>query len=116
MFFADCAARSFFDQVANKWSVMILTVLIERPTRFNDLRRRLEGISARCLLYPLLNGARRIEAIEGADRRGNGPCKATSTAHYPSASSSSSTSSDRCHGSFLEVTRFLSPLWHLCKR
>ncbi len=31
IFFADCAARSFFDQVANKWSVMILTLLIERP-------------------------------------------------------------------------------------
>ena len=37
VFFADCAARSFFDQVANKWSVMILTILEEKPTRFNEL-------------------------------------------------------------------------------
>jgi DNA-binding HxlR family transcriptional regulator len=43
VFFADCAARSFFDQVANKWSVVILTLLNEKPTRFNEIRRRLEG-------------------------------------------------------------------------
>jgi DNA-binding HxlR family transcriptional regulator len=50
VFFADCAARSVFDQVANKWSVMILTVLNEKPTRFNEIRRRLEGPThqARC--------------------------------------------------------------------
>lgn len=49
MFFADCAARSFFDQVANKWSVMILTILATRPTRFNEMRRRMEGITHKAL-------------------------------------------------------------------
>lgn len=53
VFFADCAARSFFDQVANKWSVMILTVLIEKPTRFNEFRRRLEGITHKALTQAL---------------------------------------------------------------
>jgi DNA-binding HxlR family transcriptional regulator len=43
VFFADCAARSFFDQVANKWTVMILTVLSEKPTRFNAIRRVRRG-------------------------------------------------------------------------
>ena len=57
VFFADCAARSFFDQVANKWSVMILTLLNERPTRFNELRRRLEGITHKALTQAL----RRLE-------------------------------------------------------
>ena len=57
VFFADCAARSFFDQVANKWSVMILTVLLERPTRFNEFRRRLEGITHKALAEAL----RRLE-------------------------------------------------------
>ena len=57
VFFADCAARSFFDQVANKWSVMILTVLIEKPTRFNEFRRRLEGITHKALTQAL----RRLE-------------------------------------------------------
>ncbi len=57
VFFADCAARSFFDQVANKWSVMILTVLEEKPTRFNEFMRRLEGITHKALTQAL----RRLE-------------------------------------------------------
>lgn len=57
VYFADCAARSFFDQVANKWSVMIMTILAERPTRFNALMRRLEGITHKALTQAL----RRLE-------------------------------------------------------
>ncbi|WP_075352749.1 helix-turn-helix domain-containing protein [Desulfovibrio sp. DV] len=57
VFFADCAARSFFDQVANKWSVMILTILEEKPTRFNGFMRRLEGITHKALTQAL----RRLE-------------------------------------------------------
>ena len=57
VFFADCAARPFFDQVANKWSVMILTLLSEKPTRFNEIRRRLEGITHKALTQAL----RRLE-------------------------------------------------------
>ncbi|GAA0217350.1 helix-turn-helix domain-containing protein [Castellaniella daejeonensis] len=57
VFFADCAARSFFDQVANKWSVMILSVLSEKPTRFNEIRRRLEGVTHKALTQAL----RRLE-------------------------------------------------------
>ena len=57
VFFADCAARSFFDQVANKWSVMILTLLTEKPTRFNEMRRKMEGITHKALTQAL----RRLE-------------------------------------------------------
>jgi len=57
VFFADCAARSFFDQVANKWSVMILALLNEKPTRFNEIRRRLERITHKALTQAL----RRLE-------------------------------------------------------
>lgn len=57
VFFADCVARSFFDQVANKWSVMILTLLSEKPTRFNEIRRRLEGVTHKALTQAL----RRLE-------------------------------------------------------
>jgi DNA-binding HxlR family transcriptional regulator len=49
IFFADCAARAFFDQVANKWSVMILTVLTQNPARFNVIKRRLEGVTHKAL-------------------------------------------------------------------
>jgi DNA-binding HxlR family transcriptional regulator len=64
VFFADCAARAFFDQVANKWSVMILTLLIEKPTRFNEFRRRLEGITHKALTQAL----RRLERNGLIDR------------------------------------------------
>ncbi|MGV1753567.1 winged helix-turn-helix transcriptional regulator [Agrobacterium sp. CG674] len=57
VFFADCAARSFFDQVANKWAVMILTILSERPARFNEMKRRLEGVTHKALTQAL----RRLE-------------------------------------------------------
>lgn len=57
VYFADCAARSFFDQVANKWSVMILTILAGQPTRFNALMRRLEGVTHKALTQAL----RRLE-------------------------------------------------------
>jgi DNA-binding HxlR family transcriptional regulator len=53
IFFADCAARAFFDQVANKWSVMILTVLDQKPTRFNEIKRRLEGVTHKALTEAL---------------------------------------------------------------
>ena len=53
----DRYPRSFFDQAANKWSVMILTVLTEKPTRFNELRRRLEGVTHKALTQAL----RRLE-------------------------------------------------------
>lgn len=57
VFFADCAARGFFDQVANKWSVMILTLLSSKPLRFNELMRCLEGVTHKALTQAL----RRLE-------------------------------------------------------
>jgi DNA-binding HxlR family transcriptional regulator len=55
-FRADCPSRPILDQIADKWSMMALGVL-ERPTRFNELKRRLEGISQRVLTQTL----RRLE-------------------------------------------------------
>ncbi|WP_312757797.1 helix-turn-helix domain-containing protein [Pantoea brenneri] len=53
VFFADCAARVFFDQVANKWSVMILTLLNEKSMRFNEMKRSMEGITHKALTQAL---------------------------------------------------------------
>lgn len=49
--------RPILDQIANKWSIMILTVVCEQPTRFNQLLRRLEGITHKALTEAL----RRLE-------------------------------------------------------
>lgn len=56
-FSSDCPSRSLFDQIADKWSAMVLAVLCDRPHRFNLIRRRLEGVSQKALTQCL----RRLE-------------------------------------------------------
>lgn len=55
-FVADCPTRPILDQVADKWTMMALAVL-EKPTRFNEIRRQLEGVTPRVLTQTL----RRLE-------------------------------------------------------
>jgi DNA-binding HxlR family transcriptional regulator len=43
------ATRPILEQIANKWSVLILSVLCTQPSRFNDLKRRLEGVTHKSL-------------------------------------------------------------------
>ncbi len=52
-FSVDCPSRVLFDQISDKWSMMILTVLDDGPHRFNDLKRRLEGVSQKSLTQTL---------------------------------------------------------------
>ena len=64
-FSADCPARLLFDQIADKWSMMILTVLDSEPQRFNAIKRRLEGVSQKSLTQTL----RRLERNGLIERR-----------------------------------------------
>lgn len=41
--------RTVLDKVADKWTIMILTVLETRPYRFNEIRRRLGEITHKAL-------------------------------------------------------------------
>ena len=54
---AECPSRLLLDQIADKWSVLILAALKDGPQRFNVLRRRLEGITQKALTQTL----RRLE-------------------------------------------------------
>jgi DNA-binding HxlR family transcriptional regulator len=56
-FGVDCPSRLLFDQIADKWSMMVLTVLDRGPLRFNEIRRRLEGVTQKALTQCL----RRLE-------------------------------------------------------
>jgi len=56
VFRADCPSRPILDQIADKWSMMVMA-LLERPTRFNELKRGLEGVTQRVLTQTL----RRLE-------------------------------------------------------
>jgi len=41
--------RPVLDKIADKWTVMILTVLCPKPSRFNEIKRRLDGITHKAL-------------------------------------------------------------------
>ena len=43
------ATRPILEHIANKWTVLILSVLCTNPARFNDLKRRLDGITHKAL-------------------------------------------------------------------
>ena len=51
------ATRPILDQIADKWSVMILGVICTKPARFNAIKRRLGRISHKALTQAL----RRLE-------------------------------------------------------
>ena len=54
---ADCPSRLLLDQIADKWSVLVLAVLRGGPLRFNTIKRRIEGVTQKALTQTL----RRLE-------------------------------------------------------
>jgi DNA-binding HxlR family transcriptional regulator len=50
---ADCPTRVILDQIGDKWSMMVLAVLLPGPRRFNAIKRQLEGITQRVLTQTL---------------------------------------------------------------
>lgn len=56
-FSAECPSRILFDQVSDKWSMMVLIVLEDGPVRFNAIKRQLEGVTQKALTQCL----RRLE-------------------------------------------------------
>jgi DNA-binding HxlR family transcriptional regulator len=54
---SDCTSRVLLDQIADKWSILILAALCKQPLRFNEIRRRLDGITQKALTQAL----RRLE-------------------------------------------------------
>lgn len=61
---AMCPCRPVLDLLADRWSALALDALQDGPLRFGELRRRLEGISAKVLTSVL----RRLEDYELVDR------------------------------------------------
>ncbi|MES4993102.1 helix-turn-helix domain-containing protein [Agrobacterium radiobacter] len=41
--------RPVLDKIADKWTILILTVICPRPSRFNEIKRRLDGITHKAL-------------------------------------------------------------------
>jgi DNA-binding HxlR family transcriptional regulator len=57
--------RPVLEQIAHKWSILILAFLCEEPKRFNALKRRLDGITQKALTEAL----RRLERNGLVQRR-----------------------------------------------
>jgi len=51
----DCASRTVIDVLANKWALYVLGALrrFDRPLRFNELRRLLDGVTQKMLTQTL---------------------------------------------------------------
>ena len=45
----ECPVATTVQLIGNKWKLLILRNLLERPWRFNELQKSLEGISQRVL-------------------------------------------------------------------
>jgi DNA-binding HxlR family transcriptional regulator len=51
---ADCrAVASILSRVGDKWSVLVIMMLVDGPQRFNELKRMIGGISQRMLTLTL---------------------------------------------------------------
>lgn len=53
LFQSDCPSRSVLDHVTSRWGSLILFVLMERTHRFNELGRRIGGVSEKMLAQSL---------------------------------------------------------------
>ena len=76
IFSACCPSRPIIDQIANKWSMLVLTALRDEPHRSNAICRRLEGITHEALTRTLRRLERNGHVIPSlpivVNRRGNG--------------------------------------------
>ncbi|MGH1564291.1 winged helix-turn-helix transcriptional regulator [Mumia sp. DW29H23] len=51
----NCEVRQILDRIADKWSLLVISLLEEKTMRFNELRRAIDGISQRMLTVTLRN-------------------------------------------------------------
>lgn len=54
---AGCEVRTVLERVADRWTLLALSYLAERPHRFSELRRKIDGVSQRMMTVTL----RRLE-------------------------------------------------------
>ena len=55
VFNALCPTRQALDRIADKWASLLVLLLAERPHRFGELKRRIDGISQKMLTQTLRN-------------------------------------------------------------
>jgi len=53
VFARTCPSRATFEDVTGKWASLLLIALGERPRRFGELRRKVQGVSEKMLSQSL---------------------------------------------------------------
>ena len=53
VYLSKCPTRQALDRIADKWTALIVGLLDQRPYRFGELRRAIEGISHKVLTQTL---------------------------------------------------------------
>lgn len=53
VFMRDCPTRMVLDRIADKWALLVMRRIAEKPARFNVLRREIEGVSQKVLSQTL---------------------------------------------------------------
>lgn len=53
VYIAACPSRQALDRIADRWTTLIIGQLAERPHRFGELRRAINGISQKMLTQTL---------------------------------------------------------------
>jgi len=52
-FLAACPSRDVLERIAEKWAALTLVALSDGPLRFNEIKRKLEGVSQKMLTQTL---------------------------------------------------------------
>src|SRR6184192_3282860 len=50
---ARCPSREVLAQISDKWTILVLAILVHGTTRFNELRRRIGGVTQKMLTKTL---------------------------------------------------------------
>jgi DNA-binding HxlR family transcriptional regulator len=50
---ASCPSRTALHRIGDRWTALVVGVLAERPHRFGELRRRIDGVSQKMLTQTL---------------------------------------------------------------
>lgn len=49
-----CPSRNVLESISDKWSILIISILSNKTSRFGELKRDIDGISAKVLTQTLL--------------------------------------------------------------
>lgn len=50
---SKCPSRAAFDAIFSRWGILVLGMLTDRPSRFGEIRRAIDGISEKMLAQTL---------------------------------------------------------------